>query len=128
MPEGATQWLRVQRSRKSRKLAVVGLSAFQERVLSFLCLFTEVVEKRRISGKLLQSSLTVSVDVERSLEKANCHRAFLENLARPLKRFFFELVERHNGVDQSHVESLLCVVLSAQVPDLARLLMTYNPR
>jgi hypothetical protein len=38
-------------------------------------------------------------------------------------RLFFELGQRHDGVDEAHVEGLLGVVLAAEEPDLAGLLL-----
>ena len=36
-----------------------------------------------------------------------------EDLATPLQRFLFQPVERNDGIDESHVERLFCVILPA---------------
>ena len=70
--------------------------------------------------------LPVEVGVQSGLEEANGNRAFAEDFARPLHALGFQLIDRDDGVDQPHVERLLRVVLAAQIPDFARLLLPDN--
>src|SRR5690606_28476170 len=51
-----------------------------------------------------------------------------ENFARPFHAFVFEFRDGHDGVDEAHFQRLLRVVLAAQIPDLARLLLADDAR
>ena len=48
----------------------------------------------------------------------------LQDFTTPLNGFFLKSVQRHNGVDEAHVEGFLRVVLAAEVPDLTSLFLT----
>src|SRR5262249_22609369 len=62
--------------------------------------------------------------VERRLEAADRERAALQNLLRPGNALVLELRDGHDFVDEPHVERLLGAVLAAEVPYLARLLLS----
>src|SRR5688500_11467647 len=110
-------------SRESRNLAPIRFALLEEGVLSRLRLLGGVVEKRGVARELLQSRQSVGIGVERRLEEAQRRRALLEDLARPLHRLGVELLQRHHGVDEPHLQRLGCVVLATEIPDLARLLV-----
>ncbi len=52
----------------------------------------------------------------------------LENLSAPRQSFFLQARERHHAIDEPHVERLPRVVLLAQKPNLARLLLAHDAR
>src|SRR5262245_37876644 len=105
------------------ELREVRLALLHERVLALLRLVGQVVEQRRVASELLETGQAVGVGVEGGLQEAERGRALLEDLAGPLDRLVLEPRERDDRVDQPHVERLLGVVLAAEVPDLARLLV-----
>src|SRR5512143_119783 len=114
--------------REAAELAEVGLALLEVRVLAFLSFGGEVVEQRRVAGELLQPRLPVAVGVERRLEAAQRDRAHREHLAAPLHGFRFQLLVGYDAVDEPHLECLRGVVLAAQEPDLARLLLPDDAR
>src|SRR5512143_827111 len=115
-------------SRKALELSEVGLSLFDVRVATLLPFLRQVIEQRRVAGELLQPGLAVAVRIERGLEAAQRHRAVREHLAAPVNRFRFEILVRHDAVDEAHLERLPRVVLAAKEPDLARLLLADDAR
>src|SRR5262249_14679690 len=106
----------------------LGLALLQVRLLALAALVGGVVHQGRRAGELHHAGLTVAVGVHRQLEEAQRGRRHREHLAAPLQRGGLELGERHDGVDQLHIERLARVVLPAQEPDLARLLLTDDAR
>ena len=72
--------------------------------------------------ELLDAREAVLVGVEARLHEPQRERREREHLAAPLDRLLLEPVERHDGVDQPHLERLLGVVLAAQHPELLGLL------
>ena len=73
-------------------------------------------------GELLDARVAVLVGVEAGLDQPQRERRQREHLAAPLHRLLLEALQRHDRVDQPHLERLLGVVLAAQQPDLLGLL------
>src|SRR5436309_2413125 len=69
------------------------------------------------------AALRTAAGVERGLQHAQRERAVREHRLAPRHGLDLELLEWHNLVHESHLECLLRVVLVAQEPDLARLLL-----
>src|ERR1043166_5778936 len=111
-------------SREPRELLVVRLPLLDVRVPTLLRLFAEVIEERRVAAEVEEADLAVAVGVHRSLQEAQRHRREREHLAAPLERLRLELGQRNDRVDEPHVERLLRVILTAEEPDLARLLLS----
>ena len=87
-----------------------------------------VEEQGGITGELLDAGESVVGGVHRRLDHAQRQRRHREHLATPFDRRLFELGQRDNGVDESHVERFLGVVLTAEEPDLAGLLLAHIGR
>src|SRR5215204_4989279 len=104
------------------ELAEVGLALLLVGVTALLCLFGAVEEEVRVVGELLDAGDAVLVGVEAGLQEAQRERRQLEHLAAPLDGLLLEPLERHDGVDEPHLERLPGVVLAAQEPDLLGLL------
>src|SRR5215216_8105508 len=94
---------------------VVGVAAF----LGFGGL---VEEERGVAGELLEAGLAVAVGVQGGLEAPDRHLRVRQDLTAPLYRLLFETLQGDDGVDEAHLEGLLCVIGAAEEPDLARLL------
>src|SRR5262245_26289419 len=118
---------RPRRSREAWKLRKVGLALLEEGVLAFFGFVGQVVQQGGVAGELLHASQALRGRVERRFEEADRRRALLEDLPGPLDRRVLELVEWHDGVDQTHVERFLGRVLAAQEPDLFGLLVADKP-
>jgi hypothetical protein len=73
-------------------------------------------------GELLDSGQPVLGCVEARLEEPQGERGERRHLAAPRDRLVLQLVERHDRVDQPHVERLLRVIEPGEEPDLLRLL------
>ena len=78
--------------------------------------------------ELLDPGVAVLVGVEARLHQPQRERRQREHLAAPRDRLLLEAVERHDGVDEAHLERLLGVVLAAQQPELLRLLRPTRSR
>src|SRR5689334_12918171 len=116
------------RLRPLGELGEVGLSLLHVCVAPFLRLFAQVVEERRIARELLDAGQAVVGGVETRLEKAQCQWAQLQHAPAPRDRLALEVGQRHDLVDQAHVQRLLGVVLLAEKPDLTRLLLADDAR
>jgi len=79
-------------------------------------------------GELLDPGKAVFIGVEACLQHAQRERREGEHLARPADGLLLEALERHDGIDQSHLQRLAGVVLPAQEPDLLGLLGPHQPR
>src|SRR3954470_10966042 len=110
------------RSGALRELAEVGLALLAVGVASLLRLLRCVEEEVRVMRELLDAGQAVLGRVEARLQQPQRERRELEHLAAPLHRLLLELLERHDRVDESHVQRLLGVVLAAEEPDLLCLL------
>src|SRR5947199_6841827 len=99
------------------ELGEVGLALLDVCVATLLGLLRHVEEEVRVVRELLYARESVLGCVEAGLEEAQRERRQLEHLAAPLHRLLLEPVERNHGVDESHAERLLRVVLAAQEPD-----------
>jgi o-succinylbenzoate---CoA ligase len=73
-------------------------------------------------SQLLDPGIAVLMGIEARLDQAQGEGREGEHLAAASDCLGFEAVERHNVVDQAHLESLLGVVLAAQQPELLGLL------
>src|SRR5258708_39947738 len=99
----------------------IRLAILQEGIFPFLTLFGHIVEHGCVSGEVLNTREAVSIRVESRFQEAQGNRAFLKYLSCPLNGLFFQLFQRHDGVNQPHLQSLLSRVLPAEVPDLTSL-------
>src|SRR4029077_15474066 len=106
-----------------RKFAEVGLPLLHISVAAFLGLFAHVIEKRGVARELLNAGEAVIGRVEARLQHAQGERAELEHPAAPCDRLLLERRQRHDLVDEAHLEGLLGVVLLTEKPDLASLLL-----
>src|SRR5690348_668311 len=111
-----------------RKAGKVRLSLLDVGVASLLRLFAHVVEQGRVAGQLLDPGQPVVGGVHAGLDHAQRERAVLEHAPAPGHRLSLEVGQRHDLVDEAHSERLLGVVLLAQEPDLARLLLAHDSR
>src|SRR3954452_1727417 len=109
-------------SRALRELSEVWLSLLAVGVTALLRLLGHVEEEVGVVRKLLDARQAVLGGVEARLQEAQRERRQREHLATPLHRLLLEPLERHDGVHEPHVERLLGVVLTAEEPDLLRLL------
>src|SRR5262249_4878276 len=105
----------------------LGPSLLEGCALALWRLSGQVEEQGRVAGELLDAGEAVVRSIARRLDHAQRHRAVLEHAPAPRHRLALELLERHDRVDQPHVERFLRVVLTAQEPDLPRLLLTHPP-
>src|SRR5829696_5773439 len=86
-----------------RELAEVRLALLAVGVASLLRLFGPVEEEVRVVGELLDAREPVLGGVEAGLHEPQGERRELEHLAAPPDGLLLELLERHDGVDESHV-------------------------
>src|SRR5713226_4449264 len=110
--------------RQTRKPGKIGLALLQVGIFSLLTLFGHIVEHCCIAGEFLNTRQAIGIRVESRFQEAQRNRAFLKYLPCPLYGFFFQALQRHDGVDQSHIQGLLSCILPAEIPDLASLFMT----
>src|SRR5207302_11022657 len=103
-------------SRESRELLEVRLPLIHICVPPFLRLLGQVIEQGGVAAEIEQSELAVAVGVHGRFQKAQRHRRKGQHLAAPFQRLAFQLVQRDDGVDESHIERLLRVVLAAEEP------------
>src|SRR5205807_6320572 len=106
-----------------REPVELGTALLEVRLLALLRLLAHVVEEGRVSGELLDTRKTVVGGVERRLQHAQRERAVVQHALAPRHRLDLELLEWDDLVHETHVEGFLRVVLVAQEPDLARLLL-----
>src|SRR4051812_30775431 len=115
-------------SRKSRELLEIRLPLLHVCVASFLRFLGEVVEQRRVAAEIEEAELAVAVGVHRGFQETQRHRSERQHLAAPFQRLLFELRQRDDGVDETHIERLLRVVLAAEEPDFARFFLADDAR
>src|SRR5439155_1453511 len=99
------------------------LALLQVGVAALLRLLVHVGEEGGVAGELLDARQAVGVGVEGCLEQPDGERAHLEDAPAPGDGLLLEAVEGHHLVDEAHPQGLLGVVLLAQEPDLASLLL-----
>src|SRR4051794_31875099 len=99
------------RSWSARVLGEVGRALLLERLAALTGLLAAVEEQVGVVGQLLDPGVAVLVGVKARLDKPQRKRREGKHLAAPGDRLPLETVERHDGVDQTHLERLLCVVL-----------------
>src|SRR5262249_30907301 len=99
-----------------------------ERVAALHRLVGLVVETERGVGELGDTGARLGVDVERLLGKRQRGRALLEQLRTPLLDLGAEILERDHAVDEAHRERVGRPVLTAEIPDLPRLLLADDAR
>ena len=109
-------------------LREVGRALLQEGPAALVRLLGQVEEHRGVAGQLLEAGQAVGVRVEGALQHADGGGALGQDLLGPGDALVLEPLERHDGVDEAHVERLLRRVLAAEVPDLARLLVADDAR
>src|ERR671915_516530 len=110
-------------SRPLRKLAEVGASLRLVGLAPLLRLLAGVEEEVGVVGELLEAGHAVLCGVEARLEETQCEGGELEHPAAPGDGLLLEPLERHDRVDEPHLERLARVVLAAQEPDLLGLLL-----
>ena len=104
-----------------------GRALLQVGVAPLLRLLGHVEEQVGVVGELLDAGHPVLVGVEARLHHPQRERRDLQHLPAPLTVSASSSLERHDGVDQTHLERLLGVVLAAQEPDLLGLLGADQP-
>src|SRR4051794_31672085 len=109
-------------SRSLRILGEVGLASLLVGVAALLALLGHVEEQRRVVGELLEPGDPVLFGVEARLQQAQREGGEVEHLAAPGDDLALELGQRHDRVDQAHLERLLGLVEPAEEPELLRLL------
>src|SRR5438067_1019598 len=112
--------------RALREPGEVRLALVDVGVAALLRLLAHVVEERGITGQLLDARQPVVGGVHAALDHAQRQRAVLEHAAAPLHGLPLQVGQGHHLVDEAHLERLLGVVLLAQEPDLARLLLAHD--
>src|SRR3954447_8199481 len=111
-------------SRSSREAREVGRALLLVRVATLLRLLRHVEEQVGVVRQLLHAGEAVLLGVERRLQQPQRERREAQHLAAPVERLLLQPVQRDHGVDETHIERLLRVVLPAEEPDLLRLLRT----
>src|SRR3954467_2801146 len=112
----------MRRSRPPRELREVRAALLLVGLAPLLGLVGAVEQEVGVVGQLLDAGVAVLVGVEGRLDQAQREGRQLEHLATPRHGLLLEALERHDRVDQAHVERLPGVVLAAQHPDLLGLL------
>src|SRR3954454_1390786 len=110
---------------KSGPLWVLGevrAASLLEGVAALLTLLAHVEEQGRVVGELLDAGEAVLGRIEARLEQAEGEGGEGRHLAAPGHGLTLQLVDRHDRVDQPHLQSLRGVVEPQQKPDLLRLL------
>src|SRR4051794_11260801 len=115
------------RSRSAGELVEFGAALLAVGVAPFLRLLGSVEEKVRVVCQLLDAGEAVLVGVEARLDQPQGEGGEGEHVAAPLHRLLLELLERHDGVDQTHLVGPLRVVLAAEHPDLLGALLADLP-
>src|SRR4051794_40648503 len=110
------------RSGPLRELSQGGLALLGVGSASLLRLLRAIEEEVGVVRELLDPGQPVLGGVEARLQQAQREGGEREHLAAPLDGLLLQLLERHDRVDEPHVERLLRVVLAAEEPDLLRLL------
>ena len=100
-----------------REFREIRFAFLNEGLFALLAFLAHVVEQGGVAGEVEQTDLAVAIGVEGGLEAAQGERRVDEHFAAPIEGFRFEFGERDDGVDESHVEGLLGVVLAAEIPD-----------
>src|SRR5215218_375277 len=108
--------------RPPRKAREVGRALLEEGRASLGRLLAAVEEEVRVVGELLDAGVAVLLRVEAGLHEPQRKGGKGKHLAAPLHRRRLQLLQRHDRVDQPHLQRLLRAVLPAQKPDLLGLL------
>src|SRR4051812_5087999 len=106
------------------ELGEVGLALLDVGVTPLLGLLGHVEEEVGVVGQLLDARQAVLVGVEAGLEQAQREGREGQHLPAPAHGLLLEPLQRDDRVHQPHRQGLLSVVLTAQKPDLLRLLGT----
>src|SRR5215472_5617488 len=101
-------------SREPAELLELGRTFFEKCLLPLLPFLGEIEEQGGIARELLEARLAIAIRVEGGLEAAQRHGAELQHLATPSHRLHLELGQRDHGIDETHFQRLLRVVLAAQ--------------
>src|SRR5690606_14374202 len=91
------------RSRAPRKLREVRLALGLERLAAFLGLVGAVEQQVGLVRQLLDPGVAVLVRVEAHLRHAQRPRRHGQHLPAPAQRLLLQLLQRHHGVDQTHL-------------------------
>src|SRR5690606_25286256 len=109
--------------RPIRFLAELGRAFLHERSHAFLRLLRLVVEIQGLEAEAADSADGIGRCVKGALRNGDGRGALFQNLGAPLVDLLIELIMRHDGVAQAHLQRLLGVVAPAQVPYLSRALL-----
>ena len=81
-----------------------------------------------IAGQLLQPGEAIGFGVECGLEATDGRRAVLQHLPGPTHPLRLQLLQRHHGIDEPHLQSLLRAITAAEKPDFTCLALANHPR
>ena len=81
-----------------------------------------------IAGQLLQPGESIGFSIECGLEATDGRGAVLEHLMGPTHPLSLKLLQRHHGIDQPHLQSLLGAITAAEKPDFTGLALADHPR
>ena len=102
------------------------LALLKERLAALLSLIHRIIEHGGIASQLLNTSLTIQLGIQSSLDHTESQRRTLHHDFSPLYTGILQLIERNHLVHHSHLFSLLGRILLAEEPDFACLLLTYH--
>src|SRR3954447_3379033 len=118
MALGRSAWTWTVMSRPPGEVRVIRLALGLVGLAPLPGLLGAVEEEVGVVRELLDAGVAVLVGVEARLDQAQGEGGEGEHLAAPGDRLALQLVERHDRVDQAHLERLVGVVLAAEHPDL----------
>ena len=104
----------------------IGFTFFQESLTALLRFIQEVVEHRRITSQLLNTSLSVQFRIQSCLDHTQGNRTAFHHFLCPCHTLVFQLLQGHHLVHHTHFQSFLSRVLSAHKPYLACLFLSYD--
>src|SRR5690606_20055309 len=89
---------------------------------------TEIIKQGGVSCKFLDSGLAVEFGIERSLQHSDSQWTFSNDLFCPRHVGVFQHLQWNHLVDESHLQCFTGVVLITEIPDFARLFLSFDPR
>ena len=106
----------------------IGLTLFEEGVAALLGLVHGVVEHGGVAGQLLDARLAIEFGIEARLNHSESERRVFHHALSPRHAGIFKLGQRHNLIDEPHLECLLGGIFLAEEPNLPRLLLPDDAR
>ena len=107
--------------------AEIGRTFLKEGVTSLLSFLAHVEEAGGVARQFHQPRLAVFVSIHGGLDEADRCGGIREDFPAPGHGFLFQAFEGYDRVDHAHVQGLLRVVLAAEEPDFAGLLLADHP-